>query len=155
MNYYGINTTLSQSRYSSPLFAHRKESGKLRKLIDLRRINHLPKNDYRDSNIPISNMTDATNLFARTLYTKIGCSQAYHCVQMADDNSVQLLAFSFGSRTYAYNCLVQGLSKSVTEFSSFIRHYLDSCLAANLCTQFMDDIGCAVKTFDKLIPTLL
>ena len=153
MHYYGIITTLSQSRYSSPLFTHRKESGKLR-MFDLRGINHLLKNDYKDSNFPISNMTDATNHFAgKTLFTKLDCSQAYHCVQMAD-NSVQLLAFNFASRTYAYKCLALGLSKSVTGFSSFIRHYLDSCLAANLCTQFMDDIGCAVKTFDELIPTM-
>ena len=72
---------------------------------------------------------------------------------MADDLSVQLLAFDFGSRTYAYKCLAQGLSKSVTGFSSFIRHYLDPCLAADLCTQFMDDIGSAVNSYQELIPT--
>ena len=73
---------------------------------------------------------------------------------MADDLSVQLLAFNLGSQTYAYKCLAQGLSKSVTGFGSFIRHYLDPCLAADLCTQFMDDIGSAVNNFDELIPTL-
>ena len=73
---------------------------------------------------------------------------------MADDLSVQLLAFNFGSRTYAYKCLAQGLSKSVTGFSSFIRHYLDPCLRADLCTQFMDDIGSAVNNFQDLTPTL-
>ena len=71
---------------------------------------------------------------------------------MADDLSVQLLAFNFGSRTYAYKCLAQGLSKSVTGFSSYTRHYLDPCLAADLCTQFMDDIGSAVNSFHELIP---
>ena len=155
MHYYGLITTLSHSKYSSPLFAHRKPSGKLRKLIDLRRINHSLKNDYINSNFPISNMTDASNHFAgKSLFNKLDCSQAYHCVQMADDLSVQLLAFNFGSRTYAYKCLAQGLSKSVTGFRSFIRHYLDPCLAADLCTQFMDDIGSAVNNFDQLIPTL-
>ena len=43
MHYYGIITTLSQPRYSGPLFAHRKESGKHRMIIDLRQINHLLK----------------------------------------------------------------------------------------------------------------
>ena len=56
--------------------------------------------------------------------------------------------------TYAYKCLAQGLSKSVTGFSSFIRHYLDPCLAANICTQFMDDIGSAVNNFNELVPNL-
>ena len=73
---------------------------------------------------------------------------------MADDTSVQLLAFNFSSRTYAYKCLAQGLSESVTGFSSFIRHYLDPCLAAGICTQFMDDIGSAVTEFSQVLPSL-
>ena len=68
--------------------------------------------------------------------------------------SVQLLAFNFSSPTYAYKCLAQGLNKSVTGFNSFILHYLNPCLAADMGTQFMDDIGSAVHTFDELIPTL-
>ena len=41
MQYYDIITTLPFSRYSSPEFAQKKPSGKLRILINLRRINHL------------------------------------------------------------------------------------------------------------------
>ena len=153
--YFGLITTLPYSKYSSPLFAQRKSNGKLRLLSDLRRINHLLRNDYHNSNFPIPNMHDAINHFAgKRLFTKLDCSQAYHCVQMADETSVQLLAFNFSSRTYAYQRLAMGLSKSVTGFSSFIRHYLDGCLAAGLCTQFMDDIGSAVSSFEELIPAL-
>ena len=148
-------TTLSHSKYSSPLFAHRKSSSKLRMLIDLRRINHSLKNDYNNSNFPISNMTYAPNHFVgKNLLIKLDCSQAYHCVQLADDLSVRLSAFNVRSRTYVYECLGQGLNKSVIGLSSFIRHYLDPCLAADLCTQFMNDIGNAVKNFDEMIPTL-
>ena len=39
MHYFGLITTLSNSQYGSPIFAQRKESGKLRILFDLRRIN--------------------------------------------------------------------------------------------------------------------
>ena len=95
MHYYGLITTLSQSRYSSPLFAQRKNSERLRLLIDLRKVNHLLKNDYVNTNFPISNMSVAINYFAgKKLFTKLDCSQAYNCVQMADDVSVQLLAFN-------------------------------------------------------------
>ena len=73
---------------------------------------------------------------------------------MADDTSVQLLAFNFSSRIYAYKCLAQALSKSVTGFISIIRHYLDPCLAAGICTQFMDDIGSAVIEISQLLPNL-
>ena len=155
MHYFNLVTTLSHSKYSSPVFAQRKSSGKLRILIDLRRINHLLRNDYINTNFPISNMSDASNHFAgKTLFTKLDCSQAYHCVQMADDLSVQLLAFNFASRTCAYKCLAQGLSKYVTGFSAFIRHYLDPRLAANICTQYMDDIGSDIEKFEDLIPSL-
>ena len=155
MQYYNLITTLTHSKYGSPIFAQRKSSGKLRILIDLRRINHLLRDDYKETNFPISNMNDATNHFAgKKLFNKLDCSQAYHCVQMADPLSVQLLSFNFSSRTYAYKCLAQGLSKSVTGFSSFVRHYLDPCLAGDLCTQYMDDIGIGVKSFDDLIPAL-
>ena len=97
LQYYNIITTLSHSKYSSPIFAHRKPSGQLRILIDLRRVNHLSRHDYLNSNLPISNMTDATNHFAgKQLFCKLDCSQAYHCVQMVDDLWVQLLAFNSG-----------------------------------------------------------
>ena len=78
------------------------------------------KNDYVKTNFPNSNMSDAINHFAGKKFTKVDCSQAYHCVQMADDILVQLLSFNFASRTYAYKCLAQGLNRSVTGFSSFI-----------------------------------
>ena len=155
LQYYGIVTLLPHSKYSSPIFVQRKSSGKLRILIDPRRVNHLLRNDYSNKNFPISDMTDAVYHFAgKTLLTKIDCSQAYHCVQMADLLSVQLLSFNFASRTYANTRLAQGLKKSVTGFSSFVISYLDSCLAVNLCTQIMDDIRCRVETFEQMVPTL-
>ena len=51
MQYYNIITTLTHSKYSSPIFAHRKPSGKLRVLIDLRRMNHLLRHDYSNNKI--------------------------------------------------------------------------------------------------------
>ena len=46
-------------------------------------------------------MQDAVNQFAgKKLFCKLDCSQAYHCLQMADDVSVQLLSFNFASRIY-------------------------------------------------------
>ena len=155
LQYFNIITTLSHSKYSSPIFVHRKLSGTLRILFDLLRVSHLLRHDYLNSKFPISNMTDATNHFAgKNSFCKLDCSQAYHCVQMAVDLSVQILALNFASRTFAYNCLAQGLNKYVTGFSSFIKHYLDPCFAANVCTHFMDDFAAGVNNFDEMIPAL-
>ena len=143
MQYYAIVTLLPDFKYSSPIFAQTKPSGKLRILFDLRRVNHLLRSGYSDNIFPFSNMPNAIHHFAvETLFTKLGCSQTCHCVQMADPLSVQLLSFTFASATYSYTRLAQGLNKSATGFSSFVKSYLDSCFAANLCRQFMDDIGC-------------
>ena len=38
---YGIITTLPFSKYASPIFAQKKPNGKLRLLVDLRKINNL------------------------------------------------------------------------------------------------------------------
>ena len=100
-------------------------------------------------------MTDATNHFAgKNWFCKLDWSQAYHCVEITDDLSVQLLAFNFASRTFAYNCLARGLNKSVRGFNSIVQHYLDPCLASNVCTHFMDDIAAGVNFFDEMIPAL-
>ena len=61
-------------------------------------------------------MTDAVHHFAgKTFVSKFECSPAYHCVQMADPLSVQLLPFIFASPTYPYTRLDQSWNKTVKE----------------------------------------
>ena len=82
---YGIITTLPFSKYASPIFAQKKPNGKLRLLVDLRKINNLISDDYINNNHPVSTLTDAAQHMAgKQLLCKLDCSQAYHCLQMAD-----------------------------------------------------------------------
>ena len=100
---YGIITTLPFSKYASPIFAQRKPNGKLRLLVDLRKINTLIADDYINTNHPVSTLllTDAAQHMAgKNLFCKLDCSQAYHCLQMADQQSIELLAFNFASRLF-------------------------------------------------------
>ena len=98
MQEYGIVTTLPYSKYSSPIFAQRKPNGKLQILVDLRRINHLLKNNYNQHNHPVTTIADAAQHMAGEKYfCKLDCSQAYHCLQMADEQSFQLLAFTLAA----------------------------------------------------------
>ena len=69
---------------------------------------------------------------------------------MADQRSVEMLAFNFASRTFAYRRLAQGLSRSVSAFSSFMREYLDPVVKADQCAQSVDDIGIATITATDL-----
>ena len=117
MHKYGIITVLPFSKYASPIFAQRKRNGKLRLLVDLRKINSLIADDYTNNNHPVSTLSDAAqHLAGKSLFCKLDCSQAYHCLQMADQRSVEMLAFNLASRTFAYKRLAQGLSRSVSAF---------------------------------------
>ena len=152
---YGIITTLPFSKYASPILAQRKPNGKLRLLVDLRKRNTLIADDYINNNYPVSTLTDAAQHMAgKNLFCKFDCSQAYHCLQMADQQSIELLAFNFAIRTFAYRRLAQGLSGSLSTFSSFIREYLEPVIKADQCEQYLDDIGIAANTPEQLIKNL-
>ena len=100
MHKYGIITVLPFSKYASPIFAQRKPNGKLRLLVDLSEINTLKEDDYTNNNHPVSSLSDAAqHLAGKSLFCKLDCSQANHCLQMADQRSVEMLAFNFASRT--------------------------------------------------------
>ena len=153
--YFGIITSLPFSKYSSPIFAQRKPSGKLRILCDLRKINHLIRNDYDNNNFPISTIADANRHFAgKTLFAKFDCSQAYYAIQMADEESIQMLAFNFAGRTFAYQRLAMGLNRAVSAFSSFMRMKLDKCISADKCYSYMDDLTSAANGFPNLFDNL-
>ena len=151
MHKYEIIIVLPFSKYASPIIAQRKPNGKLRLLVDLRKINTLIADDYTNNNHPVSTLSDAAqHLAGKSLFCKLDCSQAYHCLQMADQRSVEMLAFNFASRIFAYKRLAQGLSKSVSAFSSFIREYLDPVVKADQCAQYVDDIGIAANNATNL-----
>ena len=152
---YGIIATLPFSKYDSPIFAQRKPNGKLRLLVDLRKINTLIADDYINNNHPVSTLTDvAQHMAGKNVFCKLDCSQAYHCLQMADQQSIELLAFIFASRTFAYRRLAQGLRRSLSALSSFIREYLDPVIKTDQYAQYVDDIGIAANTPEQLIKNL-
>ena len=161
MHKYGIITLLPFSKYASPIFVQRKPNGKLRLLGDpngklrllgdLRKINSLITEEYTNNNHPVSTLSDAAqHLAGKSLFCKIDCSQAYHCLQMADKRSLEMLAFNFASRSFAYKRLAQGLSRSLSGFSSFMREYLDPVVKADQCAQNVDDMGIAANNATDL-----
>ena len=151
MHKYGIITVQPFSKFASPIFAQRKPNGNMRLLVDLRKIDSLIADDYTNNNHPVSTLSDAAqDLAGKSLFCKLDCSQAYHCLQMADQRSVEMLAFNFASRTFAYKRLAQGLSRSVSAFSSFMREHLDPVVKADQCAQYVDDIGIAANNATDL-----
>ena len=141
---YGIITVMPFSKYASPIFAQREPNGKLRLDVDLRKINSLIADDYTNNNHPVSPLSDAAqHLAGKSLFCKLDCSQAYHCLQMANQRSMEMLAFNFASRTFAYK-------RSMSAFSSFMRKYLDPVVKADQYAQHVDDIGMAANNATDL-----
>ena len=69
---------------------------------------------------------------------------------MADQRSIEMLAFNFASRTFAYRRLAHGLSRALSAFSSFMREYLDKVFKADQSAHYVDDIRIAAKHADYL-----
>ena len=134
MHRYGIITTLPFSKYASPIFAKPKPNGKMRLLVDLPKLNALISIDYINNNHAVSTPPDAAqHLAGKKLFCKLDCSQAYNCLQMADQRSIEVLAFNFASRTFAYKRLAPGLSRALSAFSNFMREYLDKVIKDDQC----------------------
>ena len=121
----------------------------------MRRINHLIKNDYDEHNHPVTTIADAAQHMAgKKYFCKLDCFQAYHCIPMTDEQSVQPFSFNFGSRTFAFLRLAQGLNRSLSGFTSVVHEYLDRLVKADRCDQYVDDIGIAAHTPKDFITNL-
>ena len=94
--------------------------------------------------------SSAQHMAGKKFFCKLDCSRAYHCLEMADYQSKQMLAFNFASRTFAYRRLAQGLSRSLSAFSSFMTEYLDKAIKGDQCAQYVDDIGIAANYSTQL-----
>ena len=78
----------------------------------------LTADGYTNNNHPFSTLSDAAqHLAGKCVFCKIDCSQAYRCLQMAAQRSVEMIAFNFASGNFAYKRLAQALSRSVSVFS--------------------------------------
>ena len=143
------------SKNASPLSPQRKPNGKLSLLVDLRKVNTLLVNIYIKNKHPVSTSKDATPQMAKkNVFCKRDSCQAYHCLQMADQQSTELREFIFTSTLFAYPRLAQKQSCFLSTFSRRIRENLDLVIKANPCEQYFDDIGIAANTLGKLIKNI-
>ena len=72
---YRIITVLPFSKYASPIFAQRKPNGKLRLLVNLRKINSPIADDYTNKSHPVCTLSDAAqHLAGNSLFCKLDYS---------------------------------------------------------------------------------
>ena len=117
MHKCGKITVLPFSKCSSPIFSQRKPNGKLRLLVDLRKINSKIPDDQTHNNHTVSTLSDAAqHVTGKSLFCKLDCSQAYHCSQTADQRSVEMLVLKFASKTFDRNDLHEVLADMCLPF---------------------------------------
>ena len=81
--------------------------------------NTLIADDCINNSHPVGTLTDAAQHMAGKKFCKLDCSRAYHCLQMVDQQSIEL-AYNFASRIFAYRRLPKRISRSLSTFLSFI-----------------------------------
>ena len=146
MHKYGIITVLPFSNYTSLIFAKRKSNGKIRLLVDLRKINSLSAEYYTYNNHPVSTLPDtAQHLAGKSLFYKLNCSQAYHCLQMAAQRSGEVLAFKFSSKLSPTKDVRKALSNLCLPFQVSSASLWIKVVKADQCAQNLDDIRIAAK----------
>ena len=146
MHKYGIFTVLPFSKYANPIFAQRKPNRKLPLFLDLSKSKTLIANEDTNNIYPVRNLSVAAQHVAgESLFCKLECSLAYHCLQMADQRSLEMLGFSLFSRHFAYRRHAKGLSRFASVSLSFMRGYLDSVVKADQCAHYVDDNGIAAN----------
>ena len=92
----------------------------------------------------------AKHMAGKKYFCKLDCSQTYYCLHMADEQSIQLVAFNFGNRTFAYLRSVPGLNRSLSAFNGTVRENIDPLVKADKCAQYVHDIGIAAQSVDEL-----
>ena len=78
-------------------------------------------------------------------FCKLDCSKVYHFLQMADQQSNDMLAFYSESKTF---------SRALSAFSSSMRENLNGVRKTDYCAQFVDDNGIAANDNNDLTKIL-
>ena len=117
--------------------------------MDLRKINTLIADDYTNKNDSVSTLSDAPqDLAGKSLFCKLTVCRWRTTGQW------NLLAFNFATEVFDYRRLPQGLSRSVSAFSSFMREYLDPVVKADQYAQYVHDIIIAANNDTDLTPNI-
>ena len=152
MHKYGIITVLPFCKDANTICTQRKPNSKLGIPKVLGKINSPIADDYISNNYTVGTLSDAVqHLAGKSLFCKLDCSQVYHCLQMADQRSVETIPINFSRRVFACKKLAQVLNRSVFAFSSFMCEYLDPVVKTDQCAQYVDDFGIAANNATYLL----
>ena len=115
-------------------------------------MNNLISDDHVNNNHPVRTAIDeGQDTAGKNLFCKLYCPQAYRCLEMADQRSVEMLAVNPTTKTFAYRRLAQGFSRSLSAFSSFLLEYLQPILKVDQGAQYVNDKVVVSNSPEQLI----
>ena len=121
---YGTTSTLVFSKKAGLVVAGRNLNLELSILIYSRKLITLKSDGHKDNKQSVSSIIEAAHhLTGQSLFCNIDRSSVYHCLYMADQGPIEMLAFHFASSSFAGLGEAQGLSRSLSAISSFILKY--------------------------------
>ena len=112
----------------------------------MRQINLFIKFEYKN---PVTTIADALQCRAKKHFCNLDCFEAYQCLQLVDEQSIQLRSFTFSDETFAYRRIAQDFKKTMVEYNSFVQEYADTLVKADRFAQYVDDIGIVLQTAEK------
>ena len=150
---HDYNSTIQQKRESYP---HAKKTK--RWTTSPRRYTKYQQPDirplYKQQQPRQHTNTCCTKYSRKNLLPKHDCSQAYHCLQKADQRSVEMIVYNCTSKIFADWRLIQSLSKSLSLFLSFICEFLDPVIKTAQGAHCVNDIGIVANSHKQLISNL-
>ena len=115
------------------------------------KITNLITDEYANNNHRVSTLSDAAQHMAgKNFSSNWAAPRLTTASKWQIINPSKCLPSIFASRTFACRRLAQGLSRSLSAFSSFMRDYLDKAIKADQCAQYVDDIGIAANDTKQL-----
>ena len=144
----GIITTLPFSKYASRVVAQRKPNGRLRLLVDLRKINNLITEDYVNNNHQVSTLSDAAqHMQEKSFSANWTAPRLTTAFRWLNTNPSKC---SLSIQQVEHFLIVALPRVSADHFLHFMRKYLDRAIKADQFAQYVDDIGIAANDTKQL-----
>ena len=140
----------SNSPWNFALFSvPKKQPGKFRWVIDLRKLNKITKKDR----FPIPNIEDNLARLSRSKYfSAIDGAGAYHVVDIAKKDR-QKTSFTTPWGTWQFKKLCFGLCNAPSTYSRLVQQVLKD-VPYSVALPYLDDTACHSKTFEEHVDAL-
>ena len=130
----------------------------MRLVVDPKKINNLKSDDFVNKNQSVSTRNDAVQHMAwqgkKIFFLQVSLLSSRPLPANGRPKVHRDASIQFREQNISLSRLAQGLSRALSDFSSFMRESLDKVIKCDQCTQYVDDVGIAANFFKQVIKNL-